>query len=93
MTSRRTRPRNQTKMCSLGASESRDLDDPLRLLGVVSMLDRGVLEQLEQDVRDGVCFASQLTQLECILLSLYRKMSQSDQEHIHRIAEMMAQTD
>lgn len=57
------------------------------------MLDRGVLEQLEQDVRDGECLASQLTQLECILLSLYRKMSQSDQEHIHRIAEMMAQTD
>ena len=57
------------------------------------MLDRGVLEQLEQDVRDGECFASQLTQLECILLSLYRKMSQSDQEHIHRIAEVMAQTD
>jgi len=56
------------------------------------MLDRGVLEQLEQDVRDGESAASQLTQLECILLSLYRKMSQADQSHILRIAEMMAQT-
>lgn len=57
------------------------------------MLDRGVLEQLEQEVRDGESAASQLTQLECILLSLYRKMSQADQSHILRIAEMMAQTD
>ncbi len=57
------------------------------------MLDRGVLEQLEQDVRDRECSASQLTQLECILLSMYRRMSESDQSHIYRIAEMMAQTD
>lgn len=57
------------------------------------MLDRGVLEQLEQDVRAVESAASQLTQLECILLSLYRKMSQTDQSHILRIAEMMAQMD
>lgn len=57
------------------------------------MLDRGVLEQLEQDVRDKECSSSQLTQLECILLSTYRKMSEADQSHLRRLAEMMADTE
>lgn len=57
------------------------------------MLDRGVFEQLEQDVRDSECSAPQLTQLECILLGMYRKMSETDQSHLRRLAEMMAQED
>jgi len=57
------------------------------------MLDRGVFEQLEQDVRDRECSAPQLTQLECILLGMYRKMSETDQSHLRRLAEMMAQED
>jgi hypothetical protein len=57
------------------------------------MSDRGVLEKLEQDVRDRECPAHQLTQLECILLSRYRKMSEADQRYLHRLAEMMAWTD
>ena len=54
------------------------------------MLDRGVFEQLEQDVRNRECSKPQLTQLECILLSKYRKMSEADQSHLRRVAEMMA---
>lgn len=54
------------------------------------MLDRGVLKQLEQDVRNRECSNPQLTQLECILLSKYRKMSEADQSHLRRVAEMMA---
>lgn len=57
------------------------------------MLDRGALEQFEQDVRSKEPSSLQLTQLERILLSMYRKMSETDQSHLHRIAEMMAQTD
>lgn len=57
------------------------------------MLDRGALEQFEQDVRSKEPSSLQLTQLERILLSMYRKMSETDQKHLHRIAEMMAQTD
>ncbi|MNH76731.1 hypothetical protein D3C73_290120 [compost metagenome] len=57
------------------------------------MLDRGVLEQLEQDVRDRECSAPQLTQLECILLGMYRKMSEADKSHLRRLAEMMADTE
>jgi hypothetical protein len=57
------------------------------------MLDRGVLEQLEQDVRDRECSAPQLTQLECILLGMYRKMSETDKSHLRRLAEMMADTE
>jgi hypothetical protein len=57
------------------------------------MLDRGVLEQLEQDVRDRECSAPQLTQLECILLGMYRKMSEADKNHLRRLAEMMADTE
>ncbi|MBC3774736.1 hypothetical protein [Pseudomonas sp. SWRI99] len=56
------------------------------------MLDRGVLEQLEQDVQESKA-AQHLTQMECILLSMYRRMSEADQSHLRRIAEMMAQTD
>ncbi|SIR44348.1 hypothetical protein [Pseudomonas sp. A214] len=57
------------------------------------MLDRGALEQFEQDVREKEPSNFQLTQLERILLSMYRKMSETDQNHLRRIAEMMAQTD
>jgi len=56
------------------------------------MLDRGALEQFEQDVRSKEPSSLQLTQLERILLSMYRKMSETDQNHLRRIAEMMAQT-
>lgn len=57
------------------------------------MLDRVYLEQLEQDVREGDCSAPQLNQLECFLLGMYRKMSEADQSHLRRLAEMMASTD
>lgn len=57
------------------------------------MLDRGVLEQLEQDVRDSECSASELTQQECVLLCMYRKMSDVDKSHLRRLAEMMASSD
>lgn len=57
------------------------------------MLDRGALEQFEQDVREKEPSNFQLTQLERILLRMYRKMSETDQNHLRRIAEMMAQTD
>lgn len=56
------------------------------------MLDRGALEQFEQDVRSKEPSSLQLTQLERILLSMYRKMSETDQNHLRRIAEMMAKT-
>lgn len=56
------------------------------------MLDRGVLEELEQDVRKKDCNTPQLTQLECILLCMYRGMSETDQNHLRRLAEMMTQT-
>lgn len=57
------------------------------------MLDRGALEQFEQDVREREPSNLRLTQLERILLSMYRKMSETDQNHLRRIAQMMAQTD
>jgi hypothetical protein len=59
----------------------------------MSMLDRGALEQFEQDVREREPSNLRLTQLERILLSMYRKMSETDQNHLRRIAQMMAQTD
>lgn len=57
------------------------------------MLDRGALELFEQDVREKEPSNLQLTQLERILLSMYRRMSETDQNHLRRIAQMMAQTD
>jgi hypothetical protein len=33
-----------------------------------------------------------LTKLECILLSRYRQMSETDQGHLRRLAEMLTRT-
>lgn len=56
------------------------------------MLDRGVLEKLEQDALGKNCTTPELTKLECILLSRYRQMSETDQGHLRRLAEMLTRT-
>ncbi|MBD8597058.1 hypothetical protein [Pseudomonas sp. CFBP 8772] len=56
------------------------------------MLDRGVLEKLEQDARNNDCPDLKLTQLEYLLLQRYRLMSETDQAHLQRLAEMLART-
>lgn len=56
------------------------------------MLDRGVLERLEQDARNNDCPDLKLTQLEYVLLQRYRQMSETDQAHLQRLAEMLTRT-
>lgn len=56
------------------------------------MLDRGVLEKLEQDARNNDSPDLKLTQLEYLLLQRYRQMSETDQAHLQRLAEMLTRT-
>ncbi|MFP3922800.1 hypothetical protein [Pseudomonas sp. W5-36] len=56
------------------------------------MLDRGVLERLEQDARNNDCPDLKLTQLEQALLQRYRQMSETDQAYLQRLAEMLTRT-
>jgi hypothetical protein len=80
------------KLQILSALETRDAVDALRFAGVLSMLDRGVLKRLEQDAPSSDCTNPQLTKLECMLLHRYRQMSETDREHLRRLAEMLTRT-